>query len=147
MSWNLEANLQSWNELGATDIPVRFFLVEGGLKRGFMANQVLHNNLEVLLEFQDAVQYNNIIVGRQKDAFSGDIAKLSAEGKIQNGLRLIARVIREDKRETYHLSLYMYGIKIYSMGRSTIGALGEIEKFKFLFDKGVVNIGNSYVKK
>ena len=148
MSWNLNAYLQLWrNNSSATEIPIRFFMVEGGEKRGFMDNQVLHNNLEILLEFQDAVKYNNIIVGRKKDAFSGDIIKLSQNGKVNLDLRLIAGVVLQGNSETNQLELQMNGVRISSMASSTVGAMGEVERLKFDFDLGVVNISSSYVGK
>ncbi len=143
MSWNLNAYLQLWrNNSSATEIPIRFFMVEGGEKRGFMDNQVLHNNLEILLEFQDAVKYNNVIVGRQKDAFSGDIIKLSEGGKVNLDLRLVASVELQGKTESNQMELEMNGVRISSMGNSTIGAIGEVEKLKLTFDLGVVNISS-----
>ena len=146
MSWNLNAYLQLWrNNSSATEIPIRFFMVEGGEKRGFMDNQVLHNNLEILLEFQDAVKYNNVIVGRQKDAFSGDIIKLSESGKVNLDLRLIASVAVQDKTESSQLELQMNSVRVSSLGNSTIGAIGEVEKLKLTFDLGVVSI-SSYSK-
>ena len=148
MSWNLNAYLQLWrNNSSSTEIPIRFFMVEGGEKRGFMDNQVLHNNLEILLEFQDAVKYKNIIVGRAKDAFSGDIIKLSLNGKVNLDLRLIACVELQGKYESNQLELHMYGVRISSMGNSTVGAMGEVEKLRFDFDLGDVNISSASIGK
>ena len=110
-------------------VPLFLFKVEGGPLRSFINGLGLENNCLVMDEFEDAKNFKNLTIGRERDKYSMEFVGLS---KLQDELVLASLFVechsKNSKAKTF-FQLNMEYVKVFWSGKSD----NKVDKFKLIF--------------